>query len=75
MFRQITAVCRLSLKSIPQRLGASIVVVIGIAAVVGVLVSVFTMARSWTLKSSGISREMRIERQPRNGLSSRGTCM
>jgi putative ABC transport system permease protein len=48
VFRQITAVCRLSLKSIPQRLGASIVVVIGIAAVVGVLVSVFTMARSLT---------------------------
>jgi putative ABC transport system permease protein len=48
VFRQITAVCRMSLTSIPQRLGASIVVVIGIAAVVGVLVSVFTMARSLT---------------------------
>jgi putative ABC transport system permease protein len=48
VFRQIAAVCSLSLKSIPQRLGASIVVVIGIAAVVGVLVSVFTMARSLT---------------------------
>lgn len=32
----------------PQRLGASVVVVIGIAAVVGVLVSVFTMAGSLT---------------------------
>jgi putative ABC transport system permease protein len=32
----------------PQRLGASIVVVIGLAAVVGVLVSVFTMAGSLT---------------------------
>jgi putative ABC transport system permease protein len=48
VLRQITAVCRLSLKSIPQRLGPSIVVVIGIAAVVGVLVSVFTMAGSLT---------------------------
>ena len=38
----------MSLKSIPQRLGASIVVVVGIAAVVGVLVSVFTMAGSLT---------------------------
>jgi len=38
----------MSLKSIPQRLGASIVVVIGLAAVVGVLVSVFTMAQSLT---------------------------
>jgi putative ABC transport system permease protein len=48
MLRQIAAVTLLSLKSIPQRLGASIVVVIGLAAVVGVLVSVFTMAGSLT---------------------------
>jgi putative ABC transport system permease protein len=46
VLRQIAAVTLLSLKSIPQRLGASIVVVIGLAAVVGVLVSVFTMAGS-----------------------------
>lgn len=48
MLRQIASVSVLSLKSIPHRLGASVVVVIGIAAVVGVLVSVFTMARSLT---------------------------
>jgi putative ABC transport system permease protein len=48
MFRQIVAVTLLSLGSIPQRLGASIVIVIGLAAVVGVLVSVFTMAGSLT---------------------------
>jgi len=48
VLRQIAAVTLLSLKSIPQRLGASIVVVIGLAAVVGVLVSVFTMAGSLT---------------------------
>ncbi len=46
MFRQIAAVSSMSLKGMGQRLGASIVVVIGIAAVVGVLVSVFTMAGS-----------------------------
>jgi putative ABC transport system permease protein len=46
MLRQIAAVTTMSLKSIPQRLGASIVVVVGITAVVGVLVSVFTMAGS-----------------------------
>ena len=28
------------------------------------------MARSWALKIAGISSEMRIERQPRNGFSS-----
>jgi putative ABC transport system permease protein len=48
MLRQIAAVVSYSLRSIPQRLGASIVVVIGITAVVAVLVSVFTMARSLT---------------------------
>jgi putative ABC transport system permease protein len=46
MFRQIAAVSAVSLRGLGQRLGASIVVVVGIAAVVGVLVSVFTMAGS-----------------------------
>ena len=48
MLRQIAAVSVMSLRGIPERLGASIVVVVGIAAVVGVLVSVFTMAGSLT---------------------------
>jgi putative ABC transport system permease protein len=48
MLRQIAAVTAMSLKSVPQRFGASLVVVVGITAVVGVLVSVFTMADSLT---------------------------
>lgn len=48
MFRQIIAVSGFSLRSIPQRVGPSIVVVVGIMAVVAVLVSVFTMAGSLT---------------------------
>jgi putative ABC transport system permease protein len=48
MLRQIAAVTSMSLRGFPQRLGASVVVVIGIAAVVGVLVAVFTMAGSLT---------------------------
>jgi putative ABC transport system permease protein len=48
VFRQVIAVSSLSLRSIPQRAGPSIVVVVGIAAVVAVLVSVFTMAGSLT---------------------------
>jgi putative ABC transport system permease protein len=48
MLRQIAAVTAMSLKSVPQRLGAALVVVVGITAVVGVLVSVFTMAGSLT---------------------------
>jgi len=46
LFRQIAAVTGLSLRSIPQRIGSSCVIVIGIAGVVGVLVSVLGMAMS-----------------------------
>src|SRR6185503_15487103 len=48
VLRQVIAVSSLGLRSIPRRLGASIVVVVGITAVVAVLVSVFTMAGSLT---------------------------
>jgi putative ABC transport system permease protein len=48
MLRQVVAVSSLSLRSVPQRLGASIVVIVGLTAVVAVLVSVFTMAGSLT---------------------------
>ena len=53
--RQIAAVSAMNLRSIPQRLGSSTVVVIGIAGVVGVVVSVLTMAGSLsgTLISTG----------------------
>lgn len=44
--RQIAAVTGMNLRSIPQRVGSSVVIVVGIAGVVGVLVSVFTMATS-----------------------------
>jgi putative ABC transport system permease protein len=46
VFRQIGAVVGMNLQSIPRRLGASCVVVIGIAGVVGVVVSIFGMNRS-----------------------------
>src|SRR3970282_1243172 len=46
--RQVAAISALNWRSIPQRLGPSLVVVIGIAGVVGVLVSVLTMAGSLT---------------------------
>jgi putative ABC transport system permease protein len=44
--KQMLAVTGMNVRSIPQRLGSSLVVVIGIAGVVGVLVSVMTMAGS-----------------------------
>lgn len=46
VFRQIRAVVGMNLQSIPRRLGSSSVVVIGIAGVVGVVVSIFGMNRS-----------------------------
>jgi putative ABC transport system permease protein len=46
ILQQIAAVTGMNVRSIPQRLGSSLVVVIGIAGVVGVLVSVMTMAGS-----------------------------
>lgn len=46
--RQIVAVTAMNVRSIPQRLGASCVIVVGTMGVVAVLVSVFTMANSLT---------------------------
>jgi putative ABC transport system permease protein len=48
LFKEIRAVTGMSLRSVPQRLGTSSVIVIGIAGVVGVLVSVLGMARSFS---------------------------
>jgi putative ABC transport system permease protein len=55
MFRQLTAVIGMSLQTLPQRIGASSVIVIGIAGVVGVLVSVLAMGAGFrhTLADSG----------------------
>ena len=46
VFRQIGAVVGMNMQSIKHRLGSSCVVVIGIAGVVGVVVSIFGMNRS-----------------------------
>src|SRR5580658_3707950 len=43
MFKQLTAIISMSLQTLPQRLGASSVIVTGIAGVVAVLVSVLAM--------------------------------
>jgi putative ABC transport system permease protein len=44
LFREIGAVTAMNLAGIPSRLGTSLVIVIGIAGVVGVLISVLAMA-------------------------------
>src|ERR1700735_4418536 len=55
MFKQVVAVIGMSLQTLPQRLGASSVIVIGIAGVVAVLVSVLAMGVGFrhTLADSG----------------------
>ena len=52
---QVTQITLINLRSLPQRLGTSLVVVVGIAGVVGVLVSVLAMAEGFrhTLASTG----------------------
>jgi len=52
---QITQITLINLRSLPQRLGTSLVIVVGIAGVVGVLVSVLAMAEGFqhTLASTG----------------------
>jgi putative ABC transport system permease protein len=45
-FRQIRAVTAMNLRSVPQRLGSSSVIVIGIAGVVAVIMSVFGLTQS-----------------------------
>jgi putative ABC transport system permease protein len=55
MFKQLFAVSSMSLSTLPQRLGSSSVIVIGIAGVVAVLVSVLAMATGFrhTVADSG----------------------
>ena len=55
MLKQLIAVISMSLQTVPQRLGASSVIVIGIAGVVAVLVSVLAMGAGFqhTLADSG----------------------
>src|SRR5215207_4809176 len=55
MLREVVHVTLMNLRTVPLRLGTSLVVVIGIAGVVGVLVSVLAMSEGFrhTLGSTG----------------------
>ena len=46
MFKQIASVTAMNLRSVPQRIGSSSVIVVGIAGVVAVILSVFGLTRS-----------------------------
>jgi len=59
LFRQIAALLQMSLRGIPRRLVASLVTLVGIACVVGVLVSMLSMGvgvRQLALKDSRTDR-------------------
>jgi putative ABC transport system permease protein len=60
VFRQIAQITLVNLRNLPQRLGTSLVVIVGIAGVAGVLVSVLSMSEGFrhTLASTG--REDRV---------------
>ena len=55
MFRQIFAITGLNLRSIPQRWGPSLVIVIGLAGVVAVFTALLAMAQGFqaTLQDAG----------------------
>jgi putative ABC transport system permease protein len=56
VLKQIAAVTLMNIKSVPQRLGASSVIVIGIAGVVGVLVSILAMVGGLSQMMSSTER-------------------
>ena len=55
MFKQILAITWMNLRSLPDRLGASLVIVVGLAGVVGVLTALLAMSEGLgaTLKATG----------------------
>ncbi len=65
MFKQIIEVVALNLRSIPERLGLSLVILIGIAGVVGVFTALFAMSR-------GIEATFAASADPRNVIVMRG---
>ncbi len=54
--RQIASVTLMNIKSVPKRLGASLVIVIGIAGVVGVLLSILAMVAGLSQMMTGSGR-------------------
>ena len=60
MFKQLAAALSMSLQTLPQRFGASSVIVIGIAGVVAVLVSVLAMGAGFRHTLAGAGRSDRV---------------
>ncbi len=68
MLKQILAVTWMNLRSIPSRLGTSLVIVVGIGGVVGVLVALLAMAEGFrqTLSSTGRADRVLVLRSGSN---------
>ena len=64
MFKQIFEVVALNLKSVPERLGLSLVILVGIAGVVGVFTALFAMSRGIeaTFAATGDARNVMVMR-------------
>lgn len=60
VLRQIAAVAGMSLRNLPQRLGASLVIVVGTAGVVAVLISVLAMGVGFARTVAGTGRADRV---------------
>lgn len=60
MFREIVAVTAMNLRNIPSRLGTSLVILIGIAGVVGVLVALLSMAKGFAATLASTGRDDRV---------------
>lgn len=60
IFKQIGAVTRMGLSTIPNRLGASLVVVIGMACAVGALVSVLSLSTGFMQAATTNARKDRV---------------
>lgn len=56
VFRQILAITATNLRNVPQRLGSSLVIVVGIAGVVGVLIPVLAMSLGFRSTIEGDGR-------------------
>lgn len=65
MFRQIYEIVMLNIKTVPERLSASLVIIVGIAGVVGVFTALFAM-------SQGIEATLVSSGDPLNGMVMRG---
>lgn len=56
LLKQIVEIAWMNLRNIPQRLGTSLVIVVGIAGVVGVLVALLAMAEGFRATLSGTAK-------------------